>query len=216
MVSASHDSNVAGDQPRSPTSSSQTFGVVEAPQDVGRAARRQPGAKFTTLVNRVDDDALVGIEVGLDQLPQRVGVGIDHRRRANDAQHRCDAGLHDARVARIQAQCALGISGLEHLAVPLPLSNGRFVGVAFENEIPQRSQQATLGGEGDVDGLQRNARLSGDGFHRCDDVAIALEEQAGGIEHRSAGGFSLLLSALRVVRPLRFRLLHRLTTLSKY
>src|SRR6266545_4321937 len=51
--------------------------MVERPEDVGCPADVEAGAQRVPRVQRLHDRALVGVEVGLDQRPERRGVGVD-------------------------------------------------------------------------------------------------------------------------------------------
>jgi len=101
------------------------------------------------------------------------------------------------------AQPGRRVGRVEHLAVPVALGDRRVGGVALQREVPDGAQQAALGLEREVDGLEGDVGLRGDGLHGRAGVAVRDEELPGGLEDRLAGGRRLLLAAGRVVRPLR-------------
>jgi hypothetical protein len=146
-------------------------------------------------VHRLDHRPLVLVEVGLDEPPQRGAVGVDHRRAADDAQQGPDAGPDQPGVAGDQPQLRRGIGLVEDGPVPGPVGHRGVVGIALEQQVPQRPQHARLGGEGRVDGLERDARVAGDGLHRRGHVAVALEQPLGGVEDRLPGDRRLRTAA---------------------
>ncbi len=131
---------------------------------------------------------------------------------ADHPQQRAGALLDDARVARVQAQLALGVGLVEHLAVPAPLADGRVVLVAAQEQVPERPQHAALGLERDVDGLERDAGLGRDRRHRRRRVALLLEQPLRRVEDLPPRRGRLLAPARRVVaargldsaRPFRY------------
>ena len=79
---------------------------------------------------------------------------------------------------------------------------GHVVLVAAQEQVPERAQQAALGLEGDVDGLERDAGLGRDRRHRRRGVALPLEQPLGRLEDVAAGRGGLLAAARRVVAAL--------------
>lgn len=55
-------------------------GVVEHPEDVGGSVNRQADLQALALCDRLDESALVGVEVRLDERPERRAVVIDSTR----------------------------------------------------------------------------------------------------------------------------------------
>jgi hypothetical protein len=195
-------------------------GDVERPEDVGRAVHVQSGAERVLLVQALDDHTLVGEEIGLDPAPKRADVGVGRRGAPDDLEHAGDPELHDARVASGQPQLAFGIGLLDHLAIPLLLGDGNLVAPGAQQVIPECPQQAALGVEADVDGLERDAGLSGDRVHRRRGEAALVEQPLSGDEDVAPGRGSLRATARRVVAALgldrlsHFRILSRTSLLA--
>src|SRR6266498_1679614 len=175
--------------------------VVERPQDVGCAGDIQARAQRLLRVQAFHDHALVVVEVGLDQAPERLGVGVHRRCGPEDLQHARDALLDHAGVARVAPQLPLGVRLVDDLPIPRPLGDGRLLLVAFQAQVPQRPQQPALGLEGDVDRFQRHPGLGRDLLHRGCRVAALLKQPEGRLEDCLAGRGRLLLAARGVVAP---------------
>jgi hypothetical protein len=54
-------------------------------------------------VQALDDRALVGVAVGLDALPERGDVGVNHGGAADEFEHRGDPALPGGGVAGVEA-----------------------------------------------------------------------------------------------------------------
>ena len=62
-------------------------GVVDRPEDVGRAFHVEARAERRLVVQALDDQALVGVELALDAAPERADVGVDRSGAADDLEH---------------------------------------------------------------------------------------------------------------------------------
>jgi hypothetical protein len=82
-------------------------------------------------VQGLHDHALVVVEVGLDQAPERLGVGVHRGRRPEDLEQAPDALLDQAGVAGVAPQLALGVGLVDDLPVPGAVGDGRLVLVAL-------------------------------------------------------------------------------------
>jgi hypothetical protein len=106
-------------------------GVIERPQEVGGAGHLQARSQCPLGLQGLDDHALVVVEVGLDQAPERIGVGVDRRGGPQDLQHAPDALLDHAGVVGVAPQLPFGVGLVDDLPVPGPLGNCRLILVAF-------------------------------------------------------------------------------------
>ena len=129
----------------------------------------------------LDDGALVGVEVGLDQVPEAGHVGVHRGRVADHPQDAPDAplALRELRAFSRSSRSGMGSSSTSRYHGEV---GDRLIDRAAEQHVPHRPQQAALRVEGQVHGLQRHARLGGDGGHRGGDVAVALEQPLRGFE----------------------------------
>ena len=112
--------------------------MVQRPEDVSSPRDAEASTQAVATVDRFDDHALVGVEVALDELPQRATVAVDLGRAADDLEQSADAGLRGARGAGVELQLPNRIALVDDLAEPFTLGDGGIGVVAFEAQIPQR------------------------------------------------------------------------------
>ena len=149
--------------------------MVDRPEDVGRAFDVETGGEGLALRERLDDRALVLAVVALDALPEDVDLG------SADAALRITSRIDEMRcfpcaeLRAFEAKLSFRVGLLEHLAVPLLLGDRPVVLLAAQKQVPQRTEQAALRLEGEVDGLRRDACVDGDLGDRRRGVAVLLE-----------------------------------------
>jgi hypothetical protein len=68
--------------------------MVEGPEDVGGGGAVEPNPQPPTILERLDAGALVVLEVGLDEPPERGAVDVDFRGATDHAQQSTDASFH--------------------------------------------------------------------------------------------------------------------------
>ena len=180
------------------------------------SAAPRPGSERSAGVKSRDDRTLILVEVRLDQLPQRGAVGVYCRRAPDDLQKSADSDLHRTGAGGEQPQLTISMRLVEHRSVPGAGGDRRIVGVAFQQQVPQRTQQAGLRREGAVDGLQRYAGFDRDVVDGRRHIAVALEQKLRGLEDGEPRQLGLLTPALRVVGPLGPRRINHLTSVSGY
>ena len=88
----------------------------------------------------------------------------------------------------------------QDLLKPRLLADGDVITIATQEQVPERTQHAALGLEGEIDGLQRDAGRRRDRRHRRPGVAVSLEELLGDGKDLATGRCRLLAAERRVVR----------------